>query len=177
MAHRGFVSGRGRSSQRRATSWVFGPGGQAATAISASGQQIVGSGLVLIPEGATLVRTRGFVELVLEAAANIGEGISGAFGIGLVTNEAFAIGATAIPGPLSEMDWDGWLYHQFWSLHASTATIADGVNVGRYGFDVDSKAMRKWDTSMTLVAMVEATEIGVSQVEMFFDSRLLIKLS
>ena len=98
-----------------------------------------------------------------------------AVGIGIVTNEAFAIGATAIPGPISEADWDGWMYHRFFDLHKGLADTTDGSSA--IEFEVDSKAMRKWDGGAeTLVGMVEAVEAGTASMDVFFDSRVLLKV-
>ena len=173
---RGFSRGTA-SRPRRLTSWAVGPGGNAATALSATGEAVLGSGIVLNTEDkSTIVRLRGFCEVVLEAVANIGEGFHCAIGVGLVTTQAFAIGSTAMPDPLDDVFWDGWMYHRFFDLHASTATISDGVNTGRIAWEVDSKAMRKWGANEVLAAKVSGIEIGTAQIEVFFDSRVLIKL-
>ena len=116
------------------------------------------------------------MEVILEAAANIGEGYHAALGIGVCTNDAFAIGVTAVPNPIADADWDGWFYHRFFDLHATTATISDGVNTGRIAWEVDSKAMRKVTVNDTIFATVETVEVGTSQIEVFFDSRALFKL-
>ncbi len=71
------------------------------------------------------------------------------------------------------------MYHTFFDVHAVTATIADGVNAVGVIFnkEIDSKAMRKWqDDGTTLFAKLEVIEIGAANIEVFFDSRVLIKL-
>ena len=174
---RGLNRGSVVRSQRRETAWNEGPGGVTAQAFSATGTILLGSGITPLAPGLTLVRLRGNVEVVLEAAANIGEGMAGALGIGIISADAFGIGVTAAPNPLDDQDWGGWLYHRHWSLHATTATIADGVNTGRMDWEVDSKAMRKFGLNEVIFASMQVTEIGASQVEVFFDSRVLVKLS
>jgi len=113
---------------------------------------------------------------VLEAAANIGEGFSGAFGVGIVSSDAFVAGVGSVPNPLDDQDWPGWLYCLHWSLHASTATISDGVNTGRISVDVDSKAMRRFRSNEAMFASMQVTEVGTAQVEVFWNSRTLDKL-
>ena len=171
---------RGFSHQRsrRQTTWGIGPGATGVSVFSATGSQIIGAGIVPSAESkSTLVRLRGYVEIVLEAAANIGEGFQGAIGIGLVTDQAFAAGSASIPDPIDEQAWDGWMYHRHFSLHATTATISDGVNTGRLAWEIDSKAMRIWEVGNTLMMKMQVVEIGTSQIEVFFDSRVLVKLS
>ena len=61
-----------------------------------------------------------------------------------------------------------------------TGTIADGVNAASvsHRFDIDSKAMRKWDGGdYTLVGVTEVTESVAGQIEVQVDTRVLIKLS
>ena len=48
--------------------------------------------------------------MFLSAATSALDGFNGAFGIGLVTRQALAVGVSAVPTPLDEEDWDGWLY-------------------------------------------------------------------
>ena len=177
MARSRSVSTRGRGiPTRRSSAWEEGPGGVTAQAFSASGTIVLGAGITPVIPGLTLVRLRGHLEIVLEAAANIGEGFSGALGVGIVSADAFAIGVTAIPNPIDDQSWGGWIYHRHWSLHATTATIADGVNTGRIGIEVDSKAMRKFGLNELIFASMQVTEVGTSQIEAFFDSRVLVKL-
>ena len=162
-------------SPKRSSFWNEGPGGITAQAFTASTTIVLGLGQTPLIPGLTIVRTRGFLEIVLEAASAIGEGMAGAFGIGIVSTDAFGVGVTALPAPIDDQEWGGWLFHQHWSIHATTATISDGVNTGRIAFDVDSKAMRKFGLNEVLFASMQTTEIGTSQLEVFFNSRLLVK--
>jgi len=167
---------RGRS-PRRTVGWGIGPGSSAATALSASGQSILGSGLI-VGEVAkvTVVRLRGNLQAYLTATAAANDGFHCAVGIGIVTNEAFAIGPTALPGPLSEADWDGWFYHRIFDLHQGAENAVNTALLDAVQFEVDSKAMRKWDGGAeTMVAMVEVSEIGTSVMTIYFDTRVLIK--
>ena len=105
------------TSQRRRTGWEVGVGDiSALQSITTSSVAIVGNGLVALLDGLTLVRTRGIIQLVLTAAASPLDGFRGAFGICIVSEDAFGIGATAVPDPVADAGWDGWLWHQFYSL-------------------------------------------------------------
>ena len=106
-----------------------------------------------------------------------------AFGIGIVTKPAFDIGVTAVPGPIDEMDWDGWLYHRFINVFASAA-IAGGASADHdiaesvssaVRFEVDSKAMRKLDDEEILFGVLQFFESGVVTSQFSFNSRVLVK--
>ena len=173
---RGFSPTRPRS--KRATSWGLGPGGSGTTAITATGQQLVGSGIVLAAEEkATIVRTRGNFEVIVTALAGAGEGFHGALGIAVVQAQAFTVGASALPGPLTEAFWDGWLYHRYIDIHSSTGTVGNQAWGSFLREEVDSKAMRKFSANEVVVCMLEVVEIGGVTAEIFFDSRMLLKLS
>ena len=53
----------------------------------------------------TVVRNRGMVSII--PTVNTDVEIVGAFGLGIVSDQAFGTGAGAIPGPLTDGDWDG----------------------------------------------------------------------
>ena len=169
---------RGRPPARRRTGWDLGPGQNAVTEITSTSVTILGSGIILLIDGATLVRTRGSFQAYLTAVAGAGQGFHGAIGIGIVNEDAFAVGVSTIMDPITDADFDGWLYHRFFDIHSVTGTLADGVNsVGvETSFEVDSKAMRKVTDGDVLFAAVEMSEDGTAVADVFFDSRMLFKL-
>ena len=170
------------SGPRRQTSWGAGTGGTTIGSLSATGKAVVGAGLALaVEDHATLVRTRGHLALQLAAATAAGDGFIGAFGVGIVTDEAFAAGIAAIPGPLTAPDWEGWFVHQLFALRsinimaASNNAIQDASSILHY--EIDSKAMRKFSQGQTMVAVVDVVELGTAAMEVTWDSRALFKLS
>jgi len=179
---RGFRPQATRS--KRTTAWGFGPGGEAQTALSGSVIVIMGSGVVLTTNKVTIVRTRGEFVGALTSAVAAQNGFIGAIGVGLVTTAAFSIGITAIPGPIDEAGWDGWLYHRFFSIMAAApidgGAAADGdlihPTTAALRVEVDSKAMRKFDEDMTLMAAAQVVEIGTATAQLSFNSRVLVKL-
>ena len=168
---RGFPQGRPRS--KRQTLWGIGPGSEDVTSFSATGSAILGLG-VQTGQANTITRTRGYLQALIASAGSVGDGFTGAFGIGLVSLPAFTAGIVSMPTPVTEVDWDGWLWHQFFSVHTLNSTpFGDSAS---YETDVDSKAMRKFTDEIVMFAAVEVTEIGVATLDVFFDSRVLLKM-
>ncbi len=161
---------------KRLTEWIVGP--------SSVDGNFTASSKALWSFGAfgdrpvTIVRIRGHMAAYLLASTVVGTGFFGAFGIGLVSDEAFAAGAASVPGPLVSSDWDGWMWHSFFDVRSITATIADGVNAASVvaRVEIDSKAMRCWDAeSMTLIGMTEVVESVAGTLETQAETRVLIK--
>lgn len=172
---RGFTPVR-TASNRRKTAWGLGPGGSAVTTISASSKVIVGAGVESsVNSFLTVVRIRGWLQLFLTAHNTDGDGYFGAFGIGKVSEDAFNIGATAMPGPITDAGWGGWQYHQFISVHTPDALLF-GTEAATLNQDVDTKAMRILKSNEVIFAMIEVTEIGIAVLQVHFDSRMLLKL-
>jgi len=161
------------------TAWDQGPE-EVNGSHTANGSAIWSSGRVLATEEkVTLIRLRGLVTITILASASVGDGFFGAFGIGLVSSAAFTAGVAAVPTPITEIAWPGWMWHEFFDVRTSTATIADGVNaVGVVSrIQIDSKAMRKWGSDQTLMGITEVVESGVAQIETQASVRMLVKLS
>lgn len=173
---------------RRKTSWAIGP----ATGTDGSEQNVSGSGPVIAGVGAaagldglTVVRLRGSMLVYLSSATTAFDGYTGAFGIGKVTSPAFTAGIASVPTPLTEEDWDGWVYHRYFNVRASGPIVAaavslqtDGVDptVAAFRWDIDSKAMRKFDITETMFAAIEVTITGTAVLRWSFNSRMLVKL-
>ena len=175
MSPRGFSrQGHGRSPRRR-TGWEQGPGSNTATSISADGVSFVGGGSVISTDGFTLVRLRGSVQAFILTATSAGDGFHCALGIGIVNSDAFSVGVTTVLDPLADMDWDGWLYHRIFDVHAQT-TSPGGQDGEQISFEVDSKAMRKLTDGDVIFAALEVVEQGTATMNMFFDTRMLLKL-
>jgi len=175
-ARRGFHQARGSS--RRRTGWEEGPGGTSTQSLTTAGITLIGSGAQILQDGHTLVRTRGWLGLILATNTLVGDGVIGAFGIGIVSKPAFDIGITAIPGPLSEMDWEGWLYFRHFSVRSGDVSAGfTQLNGVMAGIEVDSKAMRKVGTDEVVIAVIEHVLIGTADVRVNFDSRALYKLA
>ena len=114
--------------QRRLTSWELGPGDCVETQFNGTGSNFIGMATTPTQDGLTLARIRGKIKAFLNSTNAIGGGMCGAFGIGIATAAAVAVGVTAVPTPITEQAWDGWLYWMPVQLFTTSATLTDGVN-------------------------------------------------
>ena len=165
-------SSRPHVQTRRKTAWDVGPGGVTSTQFTASSSSIIGAGVTPAVPGLTWIRIRGELEIFLVANTAAADGMQGALGLALVTTAAFNQGIAALPRPINDAEGEFWLWHQFVGLHGSIAS--DPRATVRY--QVDSKAMRKFDQDMTVVMIGSFTESGTADMRIMFDSRVLVKL-
>jgi len=173
---RGFPSRTTIRSPRRKVEWFGGVGGTGLTSVSASVAVLLGSGIITGFGEETLIRVRGLFDMFLVSSTSPGDGFFGAIGIGLAPTSAFLAGAASLPQPISELGWDGWLFHHFVSIHEGSPDEA-GSGSSQHRFEIDSKAMRIVNTDMTLFAMLEVLEIGTASASVFCDTRFLSKLA
>ena len=102
----------------------------------------------------TVRRTRGSVAWKTDQLA-VTEQPVGAFGMCIVSDNAFAAGAASIPGPFTESDSDLWFVHQY--LYSSMF-VASSIGIAtrpETQYAIDSSAMRKWTEEERIVLMVE----------------------
>jgi len=171
---RGSRQGRFPTTNRRRTGWEIGPGESAASTFTGTTSVILGSGAQALQDGLTIVRVRGNFQAFLTAGA-AGDGFHCALGMAIVSVDAFAIGVTAVPNPIADMDWGGWLYHRFYDVHCPVTFVGRETPTS-IQFQVDSKAMRKIGVNEVLFMGLEMVEIGTSSMTTFFESRILLKL-
>ena len=175
------------SSQRRKTGWGAGPKtgtGGLPLAVSASGISLGGNVGVPTIDGLTLVRLRGELLIRLLTASSLDDGFFGAVGVGIFTDAAIAVGVSAVNSPIAEEFWDGWLWHQYFSVlapgvvgtGAATADNQSNSTSAAVRIQVDSKAMRKFPVGMSLAVVLEATEQGGATMAWGFNSRTLAML-
>ena len=146
--NRGFSHGA-----RRTTSWI-GPAEQGYVSVATTGATLVASLSSSNLDTGTIIRTRGQVSVgPQDVTADLA--IVGAFGIGMVSTQAFGIGITAIPHPFRDADWDGWMVWRSFSYQFEFQD-ATGVNFPAWDFEVDSKAMRKLEGDYTMVLVAES---------------------
>ena len=159
------------NSLRRKTGWEDGPSGTTA-AIVASGKTLFAIGQTALIDGLTVVRTRGQCSFFVDQSPTAAIHMRYAFGIAKVSGAAFAVGVTAIPGPLADSEWDGWLFHK-WGVAGLEAGNVGGISAA---FEIDSKAMRKFAASDVMVGMIEVEETGAVSLVVDLDTRMLVKL-
>jgi len=160
----------------RITDWGLGPGGTAVTIFTGSGSSFLGGGIISTVGGITVVRIRGLFDCQLVSSTSAGDGYFGAVGIGLVSDSAFQAGIGSVPTPITDQEWDGWLWYNFLSVHESSPDDA-GSGASHYRAEIDTKAMRKIDGDVRIYAAMEVVEIGTAVVNCHLDSRTLFKMS
>ena len=174
---RGFQ--RPHRSPRRRTAWSVGPNAILQSAASAPSQLFTNGVALSASDNVTIGRLRGEAMVYLSAGSTAISGYDGAFGIGIVSAEAFAAGAASCPDANVDADDDIWLYHQFFHVKITDATAGDlGQNAVSkvQRFTVDSKAMRKVNADQVIFGSFGAIEVGAATVNFDFDSRLLFLL-
>ena len=170
---RGFSRRTSVASLRRSSSWNPGPFGL--VSVSAAGSTVFGTGQQALESGLTIVRTHGSLLIRLVTSDAVTSGFDVAFGICVVNENAAGVGATAIPQPLTDIGWDGWLVH--WSGVIKGAVPHTGGEDAVVRIPIDSKAMRKFKNTDVMVAVIQyLTEIGSVTLNADLRSRVLIKL-
>ena len=163
---------RFREGSKRKTSWSSTVPETTFTSLAASTAIIDSTFVVSGDQPETLIRTRGQLLVTTDQQA-AAENPFGAFGIAIVSNEAVAVGVTAVPLPYTDSESDLWLLHQFFAAPMRFVTSGMAVTAQRY--DLDSKAMRIVSPDQTVVLVMEvATGSGVG-IQYRLDARLLSK--
>ncbi len=121
----------------------------------------------------TMVRNHLFLSLQSDQTIAT-EDQQAAFGTCVVSDQAQAIGVTAVPTPLTDLSSDLWLLWAFMqhSFMFSANGIASPFNTWK---DVDSKAMRKVEDGQDVIDVIElpASSDGVTLTSV---GRFLVKL-
>jgi len=120
----------------------------------------------------TVVRVRGKI-LVRPQAFGADQEFNGAWGLGAVSDEAFAAGEASIPRPFDDDDWPGWIAHGYYMGHLQFQSATSEL-VFPIIDTIDSKAMRKIGPNTTLVWMVES---NFGAVSVYLHARVLMMLS
>jgi len=174
-------------SQRRKSSWDAGPastGTGGVQTISTTASTLMGVGQLAGEDGLTVVRIRGELLLYLDSATAGVNGLHGAFGIGVIGAPAFTAGVGSVPTPITEADWNGWMYYQNFAI-MSAAPLDGGVSADQDSINarsavariqVDTKAMRKIGLNEIVFAAIDTTLVGTASMRVFFNSRMLAKL-
>ena len=167
--------GRVQTSQRRQTAWSLGPEGTLAHTASAA--QLVPTSVTATVEGLTIVRIRGTFLIFLTSVGSNVDGLTGAVGIGIVTDEAIAAGVAAVPTPFSDDDDELWMWHHYFHCIGASTSSPSQQPAATVRMEIDSKAMRKLPQGNSLFAAVEVVETGVIAGNSFLNTRILVKLS
>ena len=124
----------------------------------------------------TVVRIRGLWHAVSDQeVAN--ETYSLAFGAAVVSDQAVAIGITAVPTPSIDADSDLWmLYERIMGSFLIKSTGEGIVEPGGVTKEFDSRAMRKVEDGSQLIFVVENGAVTAAGCIVRTFARVLIKL-
>ncbi len=169
----GFI--RGGVRQRRESLWLFLAEAQVTLAAPNSVNLVLSlnaAALALRPF--TVVRTRLHWYMKSDQTAAL-EVQQVALGCAVVSEQAVAIGVTAVPTPFADLGSDLWFVHQ---ILASSFTFVTGIGFqspGGVNVDIDSRAMRKVEDGQDLVTVMENSGVGLGSGNLI-AGRQLIKL-
>ena len=107
----------------------------------------------------TLTRVRGTakVHLIPNAVSNT---MIVAVGLIVVSADAFAVGAAAVPGPITDID-SAWIWHHAFTLGPTQAAAEAGDAIDQYDrVAIDSKAQRKLSPGDTVAFVWEALSLS-----------------
>jgi len=149
--------------------WVRSSHGSASTAVILT--TLNAAALALRPF--TIVRTRGVLAIESDQVATT-EDFTAIYGECVVSDQANAIGVTAVPTPDTDNSSELWHVMQalFGKFHDAT-TVGFSIQEGFFPFD--SRAMRKVEDGQDLIAVAETSAISSGCVISSF-SRVLVKL-
>ena len=157
--------------QRRETLWLF--LAPALTTLTATGGTFLGllnvAALALRPF--TIVRTHLSGILFSDQAAAIETQVAG-IGLSVVTDQAAAVGVTAVPTPITDLGSDQFFAHKL--IWARESSLTDRTNPA-VNWSLDSKAMRKVKESDDMAIVAEFSGAGQGLI-LGAGGRILIKL-
>jgi len=159
---------------RRETLWI--EIAATGTVLAAASTAVLFSGLTaaeLAQRPFTIMRTRLYFHVRSDQAA-VSETYHAAMGIAVVSDQALAIGVTAVPTPFTDLGSDLWLYHEI-TIGSIASVSAIGIFESGFGRPTDSKAMRKVVEGQDVAISVETSAVSSGAI-VEKAGRMLIKL-
>jgi len=157
---------------RRETVW--GDIGTVVSTLSGSPSAVLTNSLgagALAQRPFTIIRTRGVMHVrsdqVIASETYIGD-----LGLAIVSDQAIAIGVSAVPTPLTDKGSDLWFVYEQLIGHFQFGDLT-GFNTGGVSKEIDSKGMRRVEEGSDLAVVVENEIAGCI---LTFTGRLLVKL-
>ena len=161
---------------RRETVWFTFPDTTVTLAAGAANLMFTLNGAALALEPFTIVRTHFYLFVrsnQVTAAETYGVSLGGA----VVSDQAAAIGVTAVPNPIADRGSDLWWFYQATMGHFQFASgVGFDSNGGQY-YAIDSKAMRKVDIGQDLAISVENSGVSTDGVTAIVGGRMLVKVT
>ena len=131
-------------------------------------------------DGLTAIRIRGEFTLGLSVITSINDGfLKIGLGICNVTENAFNAGTASVPAPLTDIGWDGWMWHQLLGEFRGFSTTPTGRGpLEAVRMPIDSKAMRKVKQTDVLIGVIEVgAETGAATILFSAVTRVLDKIA
>jgi len=172
---RGRARGAIRAPSRRLTSWL---------SLDTFSQAIDNSAVVVLTMTAAELAKRPFTvvrtHLLLQITSDqtIGNEVQiGAAGLCVVSDQAAAIGITAVPTPETDLESDLWFVHQPLMNDWEFISLAGFDGAAGRVYTVDSKAMRKVNDDEQIIVVVEGGTVVGGGMVISGMGRLLVKES
>ncbi len=172
MSHPRFTRGRGRLGSDRITTWLAIDYSATTTNGSAAISHVM-TAVELAKRPFTVIRTHieAFIQSDQAAASELQ--LNG-IGLCVVSDQAVAVGVTAVPTPTTDLDSDLWFVHQ---PLLSNFLLGDGTGFSEPSgmrYSIDSKAARKVNDDEQIIIVQENSTVG-SGATVLMAGRLLIK--
>jgi len=121
----------------------------------------------------TILRTHAQLFVVTDQLA-ASEHQVGAWGAIVVNNDAFAVGVTAVPGPITDVSADWFIYQPFANFFTFSTAAGFEMN-SNSEYAVDSKAKRILEPDETIAVVIESTSDS-DGFNTLFQGRLLTQI-
>ena len=122
----------------------------------------------------TIVRTHLEVHFATDQQI-ASESQAGAIGMCVVSEAAAAVGVTAVPTPIDELDSDLWYLHQSMLAEFVFGDATGFIGDSGVHYSIDSKAMRKVNNDQNVIIVVQGAAQGEGSL-ISSMGRFLIKL-
>ncbi len=148
------------------------------TQLSSAGTFLGGSLAFGVP--ATILRSRGYLQASMDATKQVGDSIDLAFGLGIISTDAFAAGGGSVPDPGDEAEYP-WIWWGQMHLEAFATGGTEPWGSSSQYIEVDTKAMRKMKPGQSLAWIVQVqgasgapvTEITLGQTRVLIGTYIL----
>jgi hypothetical protein len=122
----------------------------------------------------TVIRTHLYLNIASDQVVASESGLM-AVGFAVVSDQASAIGITAVPTPITDLDSDAWYLHQFLSTQFTLLSAVGFTGGTNKEINVDSKAMRRVEDGFDNIVTVEVSA-GSDGIAIETAGRQLLKL-
>ncbi len=137
-----------------------------------SDSTVLGSSLAFaIP--ATILRCRGQIAVGMDESKQVNDTCKLAFGLAMISTDAFAAGAGSVPDPAGEADFP-WLW--WYEVHLNNFVAAASESGGLYQvrIELDSKAMRKVKPGESLAFITQYVDITGAPIVDLLQSQIRV---